>query len=243
MEKKKIKKYILIDLIIVLFLGLVYIIWYLNDYYRADEEVKDFLKSSNIVVVNKEDETYFFDGYGEENAIVFYQGGKVENISYAPLLYKLAESGIDCFLVKMPFNLAILDKNKASSVIYDEKYNYNNWYLMGHSLGGVVASMYSNSHDDKVSGLILLAAYPTSKVKESIRVLSIYGSNDGVLNLNKYNANKKYWNNQTIEHVIPGGNHANFGYYGKQSGDNDSTITREQQQEETINEILNFINN
>ena len=239
--KKKVLKYILIGFIFLVFIFLIYLIWYLNDYYKATEEVNKYLISNENVKVTLEDNIYLFDGYGKKNAIIFYQGGKVENTSYAPLLYKLAENGTDCFLVNMPFRLAILDKNKASSVIYSN-YKYENWYLMGHSLGGAVASMYTASHEDKITGLILLAAYPTSKINNSIKLLSIYGSNDGVLNIKKYNDSKKYWNEDTTEYIINGGNHANFGYYGEQSGDNKSVISREEQQQLTIEKIIEFIN-
>lgn len=243
MKKKKILKIILILIGVFLLLSFIYIIFYLNDYYKSEEIVNDYLKSSNSVNVKEEDNYYLFDGYGTNNAIIFYQGGKVENISYAPLLYKIAETGVDCFLIKMPFNLAILDTNKASSVIYNSKYNYENWYIAGHSLGGVVASMYANSHEEKIDGLILLAAYPNSKLNDSLRLLSIYGTKDGVLNLEKYNDSKKYWSNNVTEFIIEGGNHANFGYYGKQSGDNESTISKEEQQEITIQKIIEFIDN
>lgn len=50
---------------------------------------------------------------------------------YAPLLYKLAEKGIDCYLVDMPFRLAIFNINAIDNII--NKYKYDNWYLMGHS--------------------------------------------------------------------------------------------------------------
>lgn len=51
----------------------------------------------------------------------------MEYISYAPLMNKLASSGIDTFLIEMPFNIALLDKDKASKII--KKYDYDSWYL------------------------------------------------------------------------------------------------------------------
>ena len=237
--KNKIK-YILIILGSLLLCFIGFAIYYVNDYYKATNEVNEYLKSNEKVKVDKKDGIYIFDGKGEENAIIFYQGGKVDNIAYAPLLYKLAENGIDCFLVDMPFKLAIFGINKADSVI--NKYNYNNWYIMGHSLGGTAASMYASNHTDKIKGLILLAAYPTNKIDEKISVLSIYGSLDGVLNMEKYNSNKNNLINLK-EIIIEGGNHAYFGYYGEQNGDNKAIITREKQQDETYNEIINFIKN
>jgi hypothetical protein len=45
------------------------------------------------------------------------------------------------------------------------------------------------------------------------------------------------------EVVINGGCHAYFGAYGEQEGDKKATITREEQIEITVKEILQFINN
>ena len=40
---------------------------------------------------------------------------------------------------------------------------------------------------------------------------------------------------------IHGANHAQFGYYGYQLGDNSAKISREKQQAETLKNILEFI--
>lgn len=240
MNKKKKLKFVLCIIIAIILFIILFFVLYVNNYYEKEEYVNDYLKSNDVVKVNHIDDIYIFDGYGEDNAIIFYQGGKVENIAYAPLLFKLAENGIDCYLVSMPYNLAIFGKNKANDVI--DKYKYDNWYIMGHSLGGVVAGMYANENENKITGLILLASYPTKKIKDDIKMLSIYGSLDGVLNIEKYNESKKYWSTNSKEYIIDGGNHANFGYYGKQNKDNDSKITKEEQQEITIREIVCLIN-
>jgi len=45
----------------------------------------------------------------------------------------------------------------------------------------------------------------------------------------------------TVYVEISGGNHAQFGYYGDQSGDNPATITREAQQSETLNATVELL--
>lgn len=235
--KNKRKIIYIIVVIILLLISIIYL--YVNNYYKADSNVDKYLKSNDKVKVSRLEKNYYFDGKGKDKAIVFYPGGKVEAIAYAPLLYKISEKGIDCFLINMPFNLAILNKNAANSVI--DKYKYKEWYLSGHSLGGAVASMYIFDNVDKVSGLILLASYPANKIADNIKILSIYGSNDGILNFDKYESSKKYWNNNTKEIIIKGANHSGFSNYGLQSGDKKAFITREVQQQETINYIMNFL--
>lgn len=231
---KKYNKFFNILISIILIIAIIVLI-YLKDSYKAESDAR-IIKTDADIKVNRENTGYYFDGPGEDNLIIFYPGAKVESIAYVPLLFELSKY-VDTYLVEMPFNIALLNKNAATNII--KKYKYKNNYMMGHSLGGAVASMYVNNHN--VEGLILLAAYPTKKLDENIKMISIYGSKDGVLNFKKYNENKKYWNKNSSEVIINGGNHANFGNYGNQKGDNIATISKEKQQEETINAIVNFI--
>ena len=109
---------------------------------------------------------------------------------------------------------------------------------MGHSLGGSMASMYASKHSDKVKGVILLASYSTKTL--NMNVLSIYGSNDGCLDLKAYEKNKKNLPSNYKEFIIDGGNHAQFGLYGKQKGDKTATISYEMQKNYTVSAILDF---
>lgn len=215
-------------------------VWYVNDYYHSEVTIEDYASKSDSVQVTVIDDGVFLDGKGTEDAIIFYPGAKVEYTSYLPLFYNLAEQGVDCFLVKMPFNLAIFGKNKADDII--SEYNYEDWYLSGHSLGGAMAASYASKHLDTISGLILLAAYPTSSLQsDNFSVISIYGSEDGVLNMKKLEKGRKYMPEDYTEICINGGNHAWFGNYGKQEKDNEATISHEEQQRQTIEAILSML--
>ena len=230
--KKTIKKLLFITPVIIL----VMIAIYLNTYYKADKSVYDLIESSSVDV--KENKNgYLFDGEGKDNLIIFYPGAKVEAIAYTPLLLELAQNNIDCYLVKMPFNIAILNSNAADIII--KNYKYDNYYMMGHSLGGAMASVYTSKNEDKVKGLILLAAYSTEKIKK-VNTLSIYGDMDNVLNKENYNKNKTNINNIT-EYIIEGANHSGFAYYGEQKGDNKAAILKEEQIKTTTSIIINFI--
>lgn len=185
---------------------------------------------------------YFFDGPGTDAAFVFYPGAKVEASSYAPLMSSLSESGIDCYLCQMPENLALLDRDLADDIrsAGSRPDNYTKWFIGGHSLGGAVASMYLADCEENWDGLILLAAYPTDKL--SIPTLSIYGTEDGVLNREKYAKADAdgLWPEDFTQVTIKGGNHAGFGDYGNQKGDGTAAITAEKQQAETVSAILEF---
>ena len=224
-----IKLFFYVSILIILLLNGI------NNYGATDEAIK-YLKSTDVVKVSKIDEGYYFDGPGSETAIIFYPGARVEYTSYAKLMYRLAENGEDTFLLGMPLNFAFLGINKPDSII--EKYDYSNYYLSGHSLGGVAASMYTSSNPDKIKGLIMLSSYPTKKLPDGIEYISIYGSEDKVLNIDKYNDSKKYFPDNYKEYVIEGGNHAGFGNYGNQKGDGISKITSDEQEEYVIKLLL-----
>jgi alpha/beta superfamily hydrolase len=141
----------------------------------------------------------------------------------------------------MPFNLAIFDVNKADQVIAQHK-EISTWVIAGHSLGGVFASDYALNHQNKIKGVIYLGAYPDENASNAtFKALSLRGSLDNLTtsqdiyqNLNKFPANTTFV-------TIPGGNHYNFGDYGVQAGDNNSTISREEQQDIAVGYILEFL--
>lgn len=205
---------------------------YLEEYYPAREyEIKS--------EVSLETENYIVYGDTQsETGFIFYPGAKVEETAYVPILDELAETGVCCVLVKMPYHLAIFDSDAAGQVMQDLP-EVENWYLGGHSLGGAMAAGYAAEHESEFAGLILLAAYPTEELA-NLPVLSIYGSEDSVLNYEKYEESIPYAKNLT-EHVIEGGNHANFGNYGAQEGDGTAEISEEEQWQETVDYILNFM--
>ena len=224
-----------IGIIIIIVLIIAYAAFTFLSYNHAEENTAKYLNGTSEVNVTKIDNGLFVDGDGNDTALIFYPGAKVEYTSYLPMLCEVASEGVDCYLVQMPFNFAFFGENEADSII--DTTNYSHYILSGHSLGGYVASSYL-AHSGNGDGLVLLAAYPTEKINKP--VLSIYGSDDGVFNLKTYNESKPLMKNLT-EVIIDGGNHAQFGYYGNQSGDNPAKITTEKQQDKSVDEIVKFI--
>jgi pimeloyl-ACP methyl ester carboxylesterase len=173
--------------------------------------------------------------------LIFYPGGKVEFTAYAPLMAKLAEQNILCVLLKMPLNLAVLDMDAAAEI--PEGFpEVETWYLAGHSLGGSMAASFADKHADGYDGLILLASYSTADLTENgLRVCSLYGDRDGVLNMEKYAQYRSNLPEGTLELVLEGGNHAGFGSYGPQEGDGISTLEAGMQIRWAADRILEFI--
>lgn len=161
--------------------------------------------------------------------VIFYPGGKVEETAYAPLMRELAKEGYEVYLVRMPLRLAVFKPDAASAIIEGNS-DISQWTLMGHSLGGAMAANYASKNPKQVENLVLLAAYSANDLSTTdINVFLIYGSNDGVLAMDKYEKNKKNLPDSYHEFEIDGGNHGNFGYYGNQKGDQKATISRKEQ--------------
>ena len=234
---RKIKKGLMIALAVLLVFTAVFGI-YAGDYYHADlEAIQDnALKMDYERMERLEDGSLVF--YPEyDSAVIFYPGGKVEALAYIPLMESLAQEGVLAVLMPMPFNLAVLAKNAAEG-IPEQFPEVENWCMAGHSLGGSMAASFAAENTAWVDGLILLATYSTDPVE--LPVLSIYGSEDGVLNMEKY---KKYRANlpELTEQIIDGGNHAGFGFYGPQEGDGEASISRQEQIEQTARLMAEFV--
>lgn len=215
---------------------------YLSDYYKADENaLQAMTKQNDGIEVQEDNKGIYFTPENTETGLIFYPGGKVQCEAYAPLMRACAQKGIFCALLKMPGNLAVLKPNAADGI--QEKYpQIKNWYIGGHSLGGAMSASYVAKHAEKYKGLILLAAYATSDLHETnLRVLSIYGSEDGVLNRESYEKNKSNLPKNSTEKILDGGCHAYFGSYGAQKGDGNPSITSQKQVEETVECIVRFL--
>lgn len=228
--KKNIKiAVIIIVAIVILSVGTFLI--YASDYYRADDTAIAAMQIDSVTKLGDRLIIVTPDTPGK-TAMIFYPGAKVECFAYLPLMEKIKDSsGIMCILVKMPFNMAIFDPNAAEEIM-EQFPEIENWYVAGHSMGGAMASYYASNNQDKVKGLILLGAYIYGDFPEN-KALTIYGS------FNTSVAEKINYTENIV--VIEGGNHAQFGNYGKQNGDVDAAISSEQQQSIAAEAIKNFI--
>lgn len=165
----------------------------------------------------------------------------MEAVAYEPLLKALASEGMLCVLVEMPFRLAVFDMNAAEG-IPEQFPEVANWYIGGHSLGGSMAASYLAKHATDYKGLILFGSYSTADLSETgLSVLSVYGSEDKVLNKENYEADKENLPADFTEIVIKGGCHAYFGMYGAQEGDGTPSISNEEQIEATVDAVMAFL--
>lgn len=215
---------------------------FLNSGYRGNEKASNALVSGDgVEVYEPRAGMTVFDPGESRVGLIFYPGGLVEDIAYGPLLRGLAEEGVFCALMEMPLDLAVFGADKARQATgqFEE---IERWYLCGHSLGGAMAASHAAESPGEYEGLILLAAYSTQPLpEEGLRVASIYGSEDGVLNMEKYRQYASNLPDGTVEQVIEGGCHAYFGSYGPQRGDGTAALSWEEQTAVSVDLIVDFI--
>ena len=233
---------IILSVIIVISLIIGGFAVYLSDYYHADiAAIEAFSAAMSVTKTVVSDDVIVYGGSESKVGFIFYPGGKVEHHAYEPLMAELAREGILCVLVKMPFNLAVFDINAADG-IQQEYPEIENWYIGGHSLGGSMAASYLEKRTDEYEGLVLLGSYSTADLSETeLDVLSVFGSEDKVMNRKKYEENKSNLPSDFTEYVIDGGCHAYFGMYGAQDGDGTPTVSNEEQIRLTVENIVKMI--
>ena len=225
--------------VIILFLACGF---YLNDYYHADMNAVEAFTVENPVEMRSDAEgNLVFEPEEATAGFIFYPGGKVEYMAYIPLMKALASEGILGVLVEMPFHLAVLDI-KAAEGIREQYPQVEQWYIGGHSLGGSMAAAYLAEEADDFEGLILLGSYSETDLSETdLSVVSIYGSEDLVMNREKYEASKANLPDEFSEVIVDGGCHAYFGMYGAQEGDGTPEISNEEQIALTVDAISEMV--
>jgi dienelactone hydrolase len=224
--------------------GVLFTLWMFYSYESHGVD-KSLFQSNNIVKVENTDNYFLFTPKKEfKNVVVFYSGAMVETEAYVPLCRKIADNGIQVYLIKMPWRLASKGYNKPKELnLFND--STKNYILTGHSQGGKMAAQFVYENPKLIDKLILIGTtHPRdiSLAQSEIPILKIYGSNDGVADEKAVFENKSKLPKSAKFIRIEGANHAQFGYYGFQLGDDKADISREKQQKQTLAEILKFIN-
>ena len=157
--------------------------------------------------------------------LLFYPGLRVTPSSYVAKLSTLAVSAnVQVAIGRPPLNVAIFSIGQADAMRVALP-GVTRWYVGGHSLGGAMACRYASKHFATLEGVVLLGTYCGADISNSsLRVLSVAAGNDGLFPPSKIAAARRELPNTAQMVQIPGMNHAQFGNYGAQAGDNASTI-------------------
>jgi hypothetical protein len=244
MKRLKLWQIVLVVLLaLILFGGIAFVIWGSNPL-PADPQALSALENDSLVAIYDEPWLVFRPQSIEPTGgFIFYPGGRVQPEAYAPSARAIAESGYLVVIPPMPLNLAVFAPEVANQIIaaYPE---VECWVIGGHSLGGAMAARYAYRHPQAIQGLVLWAAYPAESddlSSSDLAVVSIFASEDGLADEDTMLASRPLLPAGTSWVFIEGGNHAGFGWYGPQSGDNLRTISLEDQQEQVITATLDLL--
>jgi dienelactone hydrolase len=239
--KRLIKKAFLVIAVLFVCALIGFFVWTQQTY----EPTKELLRS--VGDIEREDDWVTFQpsGTNKEVGIVLYPGAKVEPEAYGYLGKSLSEAGYTVGIPKFNLNLAMIEANKAEEWIKRNP-SIEKWFIGGHSLGGVSAAAFANENPDVIEGVILLASYPASGDDFSNKdtpILSIYAEKDRLTTRDKIEETKSLLSRETVLFEIKGGNHAQFGMYGEQKGDNQADISAKSQQDIVSEEIIKWLDN
>ena len=228
-------KYVSLVIILVLVLATAgFLVWAYTPAAPMPEALAALLSDSQVQVTEEGWLVFEPADTQPDTGLILYPGGRVDPRAYAPIAREIAQQGYLVVIVPMPLNLAVFGVGTAQEVI-DAYPDIQQWAIGGHSLGGAMAASFANSHSDEVDGLALWAAYPASSddlSSSGLQVASIYGTLDGLATGEKIDASRPLLPADTTWAPITGGNHAQFGWYGEQGGDNPAEISRLDQQNE-----------
>ncbi|MBZ0255393.1 alpha/beta hydrolase [bacterium] len=250
MNWKKIRKIIRI---VWIFTGLTFTAWLFISFQPQNFDIASVLESNQKIVVENSNQTISFIPVELKKniKIIFYPGGMVDPRAYAPLTREIALNGYSVYILKLPWRSAPLQSyldqlfDRTNALIQDDPADAN-WVISGHSKGAALAAKFVKRHPHAVDALLLIAtSHPkntdTDLANIKMPVLKISASEDGLASREEIEKNQKFLPQQTEYYEIQGGNHGQFGYYGSQLGDHKASISRDVQQQETLEVILDFL--
>ena len=234
-------KRILLGLFVILMLaGLGFIVWAETPYPAAPEALFALESDSNATVTVEDYIAFAPTSMKPSTGLVFYPGGRVDFRAYAAPLRRIAEQGYLVILVPVRLNLAFFDVDAADPPISAYP-GIEHWAVGGHSLGGVASALYASGNEN-IDGVVFWASYPADDALKNadVAVLSVYGTLD-MGGVEPFENSRQDLPADTEFLVIEGGNHAQFGDYGLQPGDNEAAVSREEQQSRAVEATVRFL--
>ena len=225
----------------------VFVTWSLLAYRASDQAVAALGSDARVRIEPTETGwTFTPAGSRSETGLLFFAGALVDPRAYAPLLRRVAEAGHPAVLVGLPRRGAfggadgaeVLNRGVAATLMAPD---IRRWVIAGHSRGGEVASRLARLEAPSFVGLVLIGtSHPRdfSLANTRLAVTRIYGTRDTVADVEKLERNRVNLPTSIRDVRIDGGNHSQFGAYGFQPGDWPATISRDEQQRQTLAALL-----
>ena len=228
----------------------VFVTWSLLAY-RASGEAGAAMRGNDTVTVTGEEDHWRFQPRAElaDTGLLFFPGALVDPRAYAPLLLSVATAGYPAVLVKVP------RRGVAGGADGAEPLNravtatlglpgVTRWVVAGHSKGAEIAARLARTTAPSIGGVVLIgSSHPRDFSIANIGrpVTRVYGTRDTVADVEKLERTKRNLPADAKHVRIDGGNHSQFGSYGFQPGDWPATISREEQQRQTLDALLDML--
>ena len=228
----------------------VFVTWSLIAY-RPSSEAREALAGNEVVVVSSGEHHWLFRPRtgGTDVGLLFFPGALVDPVAYAPMLRDVAAAGYPTLLIQLPRRGVLggaegaepLNRAVSAMRLVPE---VTRWVIAGHSRGGEIASRLAQTQAPSLAGLVLIGtSHPRDISLANVRmpVTRVYGTRDTVADVEKLERTKVNLPPDTTHVRIDGGNHSQFGSYGFQPGDWPATISRTEQQRQTLAALLDML--
>jgi pimeloyl-ACP methyl ester carboxylesterase len=183
-------------------------------------------------------------GAGNPTGLLFLPGTPVDPRAYAPITRAVAEHGFPAAIVSTPWRGLT---SEASSVMPEriaaaqQALGARRWVIAGHSRGGAFAARIVADNPGAFAGLVLVASVHPIGVDlraATADVTQLSGDRDRTTTRAALADALTLLPPSTRMIVVRGGNHSQFGFYGKYPFDGTATIPRSQQIAETVDVLL-----
>lgn len=233
--------------LVVLGVGWILLMAWLRPFPAVEPALTAMQSTGTVKVVETPTSITLLPGLDMSATGVFFQpGARVDARAYAAILRPLADAGHPIVIAKQPLGIGFLATG-AFEAAREANPDVTTWVVGGHSLGGTVAAMDAEAHDEDatgaVTGLLLFAAYPATDMSQSLTVpvLSVSGSEDGLATPADIDASRADLPTSAQFTQIDGAVHAFFGDYGPQPGDGTASIDQDTARSQIAKFSLDFV--
>ena len=199
--------------------------------------LEKFIEQYGLVTPAECDGYYRYDSASDgevSRGFIFYPDSRTSHEVYSPLMTLMVKKGIDCFIV---------DGKDADGVIAAHP-EIEEWYVGGHGKGGMNAAEDVAASTSEIAGIVFLASYSkTDLTSLDLRAYSLYGSEDGIMDVDEYHASKENLPEASEEYKIVGCNYSGFAIYERLSGDGEPTMDNIEQIVITARRVSAFMDN
>lgn len=219
--------------------------------FRASGEARKAIEGDDTVAVTKGEHYWLLQPRRDPSSVglLFFPGGLVDPVAYAPLLRDVAAAGHPALLIQVPRRGIVGGADGAEPLnravgAAMQVPQVRLWVVAGHSRGGEIAARLASTEAPSLGGLVLIGtSHPRDISLANVRmpVTRVYGTRDTVADVEKLERTKANLPPDATHVRIDGGNHSQFGSYGFQPGDWPATISRDEQRRQTLAAVLEML--